>query len=97
MIEQLKNAPPFIDFGFGRTHLQVAVGEPVTVWLNTLYNQDVYSFNLTARGTITKISNYEYEVMYTQPGSYEVKLGVSTSNKKVSLESNVLTLIVNGI
>jgi hypothetical protein len=30
MIEQYKNAPPFIDFGFARTRLQVAAGEPVT-------------------------------------------------------------------
>jgi hypothetical protein len=95
MIEQLKNAPPFIDFGFGRTHLQAAVGEPITVWLNTLYNKEQYNFNLLTRGTVTKISNYEYEIIYNQPGSYEVKLSVSTSNKKISLESNVLTITVS--
>jgi hypothetical protein len=94
MIEQYKNAPPFIDFGFARTLLQVAAGEPVTVWLNTLYNQDVYRFALSVRGTVTKISNYEYEVTCPNPGTYEIKLGVSTSNKKISLESNILTLIV---
>jgi hypothetical protein len=95
MIEQLKNAPPFIDFGFGRTVSQISVGDPVTVWLNTLYNTELYNFNLLTRGTVTRISNYEYEIIYNQPGSYEVKLSVSTSNKKISLESNVLTITVS--
>ena len=96
MIQQLKNIPPFIDFGFGITQVQVTAGQPVTVWLTTLYNQDVYTFSLTAQGTVTKISNYEYVVAQTQPGTYTIKLGVNTSDKKISLVSNILTLIVTG-
>ena len=94
MIDQLKNIPPAIDFGFGIMQKQVAVNTPVTVWLNTLYNQEVYSFALTAQGAVTKISNYEYVVTRAQPGTYTIKLSVSTTNKKISLESNILTLIV---
>jgi len=94
MIQQLKNITPFIDFGFGITKTEVAANTPVTVWLNTLYNQEVYGFTLHATGVVSKISNYEYEVRYPQPGTYSIKLGVSTSNKKISLDSNILTVIV---
>ena len=94
MIQQLKNITPFIDFGFGITKTEVAANTPVTVWLNTLYNQEVYGFTLRATGVVSKISNYEYEVRYPQPGTYTIKLGVSTSNKKISLDSNILTVIV---
>jgi hypothetical protein len=93
MIQQLKNIPPFIDFGFGVTKQEVAVNTTVTVWLNTLYNQEVYGFTLHATGVVSKISNYEYEVRYPQPGTYTIKLGVSTTDKKISLDSNILTLI----
>ena len=94
MIQQLKNIPPFIDFGFGITHTHVTAGKPVTVWLNTLYNQEVYGFTLHATGVVTKISNYEYVVTYPLPGTYTLRLGVSTPDKKISLESNILTVIV---
>ncbi|KGO85726.1 hypothetical protein Q765_15010 [Flavobacterium rivuli WB 3.3-2 = DSM 21788] len=94
MIQQLKNIPPNIDFGFGITKQEVAVNTPVTVWLNTLYNQDVYGFTLHATGVVTKISNYEYVVTYPLPGTYTLTLGVGTKDKKISLDSNILTLIV---
>lgn len=95
MINQLKTLPPFIDFGFGKTQQQVTVGTPVTVWLNTLYNQETYSFTLHATGAaVTRISNYEYVVTYPTPGTYTVSMGVGTANKKISLASNTLTLIV---
>jgi len=96
MIQQLKNIPPLIDFGFGLTSIQAAVNTPVTVWLNTLYNQEAYSFTLRATGAVTKISNYEYEIAYPQPGTYLIAMGVSTTDKKISLESNILTVIVTG-
>lgn len=95
MIEQLKNIPPVIDLGFGITQKQVAAAAPVTVWLNTLYNVSAYSFMLMApQGSITIISDYEYEVTYAAPGTYEITLAVSTPDKKISLASNILNVIV---
>jgi hypothetical protein len=95
MIQQLKNLTPFIDFGFGNTQRQVTVNTPVTVWLNTLYNQDAYAFTLLANGAaVTPISNYEYTVTCPAPGTYTLSLAVGTPDKKISLASNILTLIV---
>ena len=95
MIAQLKTITPVIDLGFGSTQQEVTAGTPITVWLNTIYNQEVYSFSLMATGAaVTKISDYEYVVAYPLPGMYEVKMIVGTADKKISLESNILNVIV---
>lgn len=95
MINQLKTLPPFIDYGLGITQQQVTAGTPVTVWLNTLYNQETYSFLLHAVGAaVTRISNYEYTITATIPGTYTITMTIGTANKKISLASNILTLIV---
>ncbi|AXG73946.1 hypothetical protein DVK85_06685 [Flavobacterium arcticum] len=95
MITPLSNIKPFINFGFGTTSKQAATGETVTIWLDTIYNQKAYTFNTNAQdATITKISNYEYHLTYTQPGNYQVSLTANTIDKTTSLESNILTLTV---
>jgi hypothetical protein len=95
MIEQLKNLSPIITFGFGTIQKQINAGQPVTVWLNTIYNQEAYTFTLAAAGAVvTKISNYEYSVSYTAAGSYTISLAVNSTNKTISLVSNILTVTV---
>lgn len=94
MIEQLKNIRPYIDFGFGITEKTIEAGQPVTVWLSTLYNTAEYDFSLDTAGEINKISDYEYEVIFTNPGEYELYLSVIPVSKKISLQSNVITLTV---
>jgi len=95
MIQQLKTAAPIITFGFGVTQTQVAAGQPVTIWLSTLYNQLAYTFRLAAvGGQITKISNYEYSVTYSAKGSYTINVTVNSTDKTISLVSNTLNLTV---
>lgn len=94
MIEELKNIRPFISFGSGVTQREVQAGETVTVWLGTLYNQNIYSFTLVAGGTVHKVSNYEYRVTYTTPGTHTIYLVVNTKVKGSDLQSNTITLNV---
>ncbi|MCR5863062.1 hypothetical protein LRS05_13410 [Flavobacterium sp. J372] len=95
MIHELRNTPPFIDFGFGITQHTVGVGQIATVWLSTLYNQDVYNTGLNANGAvITRVSSFEYEVTYSTPGTYEISLNVGSNTRKISLQSNTITLTV---
>ncbi|MGV3459906.1 MAG: hypothetical protein ACO1N9_05555 [Flavobacterium sp.] len=95
MIHELRNAAPFIDFGFGVTAQTANVGDKVTVWLSTLYNEGVYQTGLNASGgNVTKISDYEYEVSYATPGTYEISLAVGSTVRKISLQSNTITLTV---
>lgn len=95
MITPLSNAKPFIDFGFGTIEKQAAQGETVTVWLSTIYNRNAYNFTLTAPGgTITIVSEYEYQITYPLAGNYQISLSAATKDKTISLASNILTLTV---
>lgn len=95
MIHELRNAQPFIDFGLGVTQHTVSIGQIVTVWLSTLYNQDSYNTGLNANGAvITRVSPFEYEVTYSTPGIYDISLNVGSNTRKISLQSNTITLTV---
>jgi len=95
MIQQLKTITPAIDLGFGITQKQVAQGTTVTVWLNTLYNKEAYTFMLLAQGAaVTKISNYQYLLVYNTPGIYLVSLNVNSTDKTISIASNILNITV---
>lgn len=95
MIHELRNTPPFIDFGFGITGKTIPRGETVTVWQSTLYNESVYQTALNAPdGEVTKISDFEYTVVYNTPGVYQLSLVVGSTIRKISLQSNTITLTV---
>lgn len=95
MIHQFKNQTPFISFGFGVTQKIATAASQTTIWLNTLYNEDEYDFSLTATGAgINKVSNYEYAINSISRGTYTFSLRVTSKDKRISLDSNVLTLIV---
>jgi len=96
MIQELKTATPFITFGYGLTQMSVPGGTSVTVWLNTMFDQSVYSFQLVYSGaTMVKISNYEYRITYNTPGAHNIYLNVSFSasaKDKQTLKSNTITV-----
>lgn len=96
MIPAYKHIPPFIDFGFGLTTLTVPLNKNITVWLNTIYNKEAYNFNLASQGaaSVNTISVYEYQLKYTQTGTYHISLTVTAKDATASLESNILTLTV---
>ena len=94
MISEYKNLTPAIDFGLGLTTMQATAGQPVTVWLQTLYNRQAYTFMLQCEGTVNKISDYRYEVTFATPGSYTIQLAVTPVNKGASLMSNTIDLTV---
>lgn len=92
MIYNAKKITPFIDFGFGITEKTAATGSPVRVWLSTLYNRNAYTFELTAPGTVTKISDYEYVVTHGTKGLYPITLSVRSKDGSISFVSNTITL-----
>ncbi len=82
MIYEMRHMPPYINFSNGNTAFTGKQGETATVWLNTLYNQAAYDFTLLATGArVVKISDYEYQVLYTEKGSYKIKLTVQGKEK----------------
>lgn len=95
MIQELKNIKPFVSFGFGVTKTEVNTNTPITVWVDTLYNQDEFEFFIGANGaTVNKISNYEYILTYATTGYKEVVINVGTKDKQLNLRSNTLIVTV---
>jgi hypothetical protein len=94
MISELKTLTPVIDFGLGLHTTALPAGQPVTVWLQALYNQAAYTFALETTGTVTKISNYQYRVTFATPGTYTIQLAVTPVSKGTNLMSNILDLTV---
>ena len=94
MITDLKTIAPAIDFGLGLTTLQAQAGQPVTVWLQTLYNRQAYTFILQCTGTVTKVSNYQYRVTFATPGNYTLQMAVTPVSKGTTRMSNILDLTV---
>lgn len=95
MIGTIQSIAPKIDFGQGRVTLQAQAGQPVVVWLQTVYNKSYYTFTLQTTGTVIKISDYEYHVTFSTPGTYTVQMAVARANKKETpLMSNILDLTV---
>ena len=95
MIYNVKKITPFIDFGFGVTEKNAAAGAAVKVWLSTLYNQNAYTFELSAPGAVTKVSDYEYIVTHNTQGLYPLFLTVTSKDGIINLVSNTITLNLN--
>lgn len=95
MITELLHVTPDIDFGFGWQHAVTSISEPVTVWLNTVYNRNDYTITFIAPpgSKTTKLSDYEYSISYNAPGVYELQLEVST-RAGITIMSNTITLTV---
>lgn len=94
MILELRNKKPFIHFGFNLVSKNGFTNEDIDVWLNTLYNQEVYnSFTITSVGAnITKVNNYHYKLTYNSIGNKTISLQVQDVSKNITLNSNILNL-----
>lgn len=96
MIQEYRNLTPFIDLGFGLESGKAAINEVITVWLSTIYD-DEYSSNISYNATkasLVKVSDYEYQLTFTEPGEYEVFIVVSDMSKTLNFKSNTITLTV---
>lgn len=94
MIAEARNIQPYIEFENGFTEVTPVKGVPVTVWLNTLFNTGMYTFDLVSDGIIEKVSDYEYRVTISTIGEHNVYLNVIAKDKHTVLKSNELTIII---
>ncbi|GGB84045.1 hypothetical protein GCM10007424_25060 [Flavobacterium suaedae] len=96
MIAAIKNNPPKLSFGFGKTKKTVTANTSVTVWLSGQYNEQNYTYNLVAEGCSTKqsLSNYQHKLTYITPGSYTISAVLKATANQKDLTSNILTLTV---
>ena len=95
MINELKNTPPSIDFGFGILQKNAAVGEQFTVWMSTMYNPykgpEASIPPIPGIRAVEAISRFEYNITYLVAGTYELSLNIVRKGQS-PLISNVLIL-----
>jgi hypothetical protein len=93
MIENIRNVKPKISFGLGATEISKPIGETFYVWQNTTHNDTFILAITTPTGlTITKINNYQFSVVGTIAGIYELQCLFVKSG--VKLESNKITITI---
>ena len=96
MILDLRNKAPYIHFGFNRQELNPLINNVVTVYQETIYN-DEYSFNWNFTGaTLISENKNELKVYYPADGSFTVDAQVTTPDGVV-LESEEIIVISKGI
>lgn len=95
MIIELRNKQPFIHFGFFEVSKTIPVGQSIDVWLQTLYLEKAYEFEISASTPSEQMSAYQYR--FSPPaGTYKIKLFVYLIDKAnpKTLESNTIILTV---
>ena len=95
MILDSRNKIPSIRFNDNENVKSIKVGDKITVWLDSLYNEnELYDFLLVSSGcTVVKISNFEYELTTTTIGIFKVQM-IVTVNRVDKLYSNELVLSI---
>ena len=94
MIANQRNKKPVISFGLGKTELTVTVGTVVSVWLDTIYRQGLYTITMTSGTPKGKISDQQFTVTPSATGTFQIFVSVSVPDKSIDLKSNKITLIV---
>lgn len=100
MIVGARRKKPFISFGMDATEKTIQEAGKATVWLQSIFREDVYDFSLIhPEFSIVKKSNYEWECTPTVKGVFTFEVTVVTKNKAkekiIILKSNTITLIVD--
>jgi hypothetical protein len=95
MIKEIRELPPFIHFGFNRQEITVYKNEVITIWQDTILNNNIYdSIFLTASSsTIVETKNNSIKLYFTATGEKNVSLFFEASGVKFP-DSNTIKVNV---
>lgn len=93
MITDIRKAPPFIHFGYGKIKTSLPHGQPFRIYLESIYNNG-YDVIVSApvAAVVLKISDSEFQITLPAAGSFQLSLVVSDKDKTISIESNLLSI-----
>lgn len=96
LIGDIKNAIPKIHFGFNQRVITANVGQVITIYQDTIYNENEYDKPiLTAPGaTIIQSDINIIKVSFSTTGAKTVSAAISNSSKSITVESNVLNITI---
>ena len=87
---------PVISFSeTNSTMLLSSDGQGITVFLDTIYNQDLFDVSVNTNITYRQISFYEYELFPNETGEFSFSLIVSSKDGTFTCMSNSLFVNVS--
>jgi hypothetical protein len=96
LIDEVKNVIPRLHFGFNQREITANVGEEITIYQDTIYNENEYDKPIiTAPGaTIIQSDINIIKVSFSTSGAKTLSASISNSSKSITVESNVLNITV---
>jgi hypothetical protein len=91
-----KNVVPKIHFGFNQRQINASVGQTITIYQDTVYNEDEYYVaSLVSPGvTITQLDLNLIKVSFATTGAKTLSITVSNNDRTIEINSNVLNITI---
>lgn len=95
LIDEVKNKVPRLHFGFNQREITAGVGETITIYQDTIYNENEYSKPLVdCLGTVTQNDLNLIKVSFPTTGAKTLSIIQSNNDKTITLNSNVLNITI---
>jgi hypothetical protein len=96
LIDLARNAAPILHFGFNQREITANAGEEITIYQDTIYNENEYDKPIiTAPGaTIIQSDINIIKVSFSTSGAKTLSASISNSSKSITVESNVLNITI---
>lgn len=95
LIDAVKREIPRLHFGFNQREITASVGQTITIYQDTIYNEDEYSKPLVdCLGTVTQNDLNLIKVSFPTTGNKTLSIIQSNNDKTITLNSNVLNITI---
>jgi hypothetical protein len=95
-IDGVRNLVPKLHFGFNQKEITASVGSTITIYQDTIYNEDEYYVaSLVSPGvTITQLDLNIIKVSFPSTGSKTLSITVVNNDRTIEINSNVLNITI---
>ncbi len=95
MICKLKTTCPLLEFEDNKEIQAFSEdGQPITVFVETLYNQDHFDIQIITQLPVVAVSFYEYKVIPSSKGTFTIRVQVTSKDGVFSCSSPSLEATV---
>ncbi len=90
------NLVPKLHFGFNQRQIIASVGQTITIYQDTVYNENEYYVPslVSAGATITQLDLNLIKVSFASTGSKTLSATVANNDRTIEINSNVLNITI---
>lgn len=95
-IDGVRNLVPKLHFGFNQKVITASVGQTITIYQDTIYNENEYyvASLVSAGATITQLDLNLIKVSFATTGNKTLSIIVSNNDRTIEINSNVLNITI---